>query len=254
VALTPLEALLLFTAAALGAGLNGIVGGGTFVAFPALVFARVPTVAANATSTLALWPGAIASAVAYREKLELSRRELAWLLAASLLGGGAGACLLLATGESAFGRIVPWLLLVASLAFTFGPTVRVRLGQRTRARGALVWATAAQLAIATYGGYFGGGMGILMLACWSLLALGDVHAQNALRTVLSVAINGVALIAFTTKGVIAWPEGLVMVAGSAAGGFAGAKLATRLPARVLRRLVVALAWTVTALFFLRAKP
>lgn len=247
-----LEALLLLAAGVGGGGLNAIVGGGTFVAFPALVFVGLEQRVANATTALALWPGGAASAFAYREHLDRTRGELAVLGAVSLLGGALGGWLLLATRESSFAKAVPWLLLVATLAFTFGPRATARLEPGAeRPRGALAFAAVIQLAIAIYGGYFGGGMGILMLAAWSLLSFGGIHALNALRNLLSIAINGVALVQFVVAGAVAWKPGLVVMAGALAGGWVGARLATRVEPKKMRVFVVLVAWVMTAIFFAR---
>jgi uncharacterized membrane protein YfcA len=250
-------AALLFLAAAGGGGLNSVVGGGSFVTFPALLFAGVPALVANATSTLALWPGGVASAVAYRAHLGGSRRVLLGFAAASLVGGLAGSILLLETGEAAFQKLVPWLLLVATLLFTFGPRVLDRYRKEPAASGddlparTFALGVGTQLLVALYGGYFGGGMGILMLATFSLLGMTDIHRMNGLRNVLATVINGTALIAFVGASVIDWNAGLVMVAGTVAGGYAGAALAARARPPAVRAVVTFVAWSLTAFFFVR---
>jgi uncharacterized membrane protein YfcA len=251
---TNFELALLFLAAAAGGALNSVVGGGSLVAFPALVLAGTPPVTANATAAFALWPGALASTVAYRRDIRPPRALAIAFIATSLVGGLAGARLLLSTPERFFGHLVPWLLLAASAAFTVGPQVIARLrpagdgaiGPLALATGALV-----QLGIAVYGGYFGGGMGILMLATWSLMGMRGIHAMNGLRTLLGTVINGVAVATFLAAHAVAWRPALVMVVGATAAGYAGAAGARRVDPRWVRRLVLVMAWAMTAWFFVR---
>ena len=243
-----LGALLFFAAAGAGA-LNAVIGGGTFLSFPALVFAGVPAVTANATNALALVPGSLASAFAFRRELASSRRQLWWMSVASSAGGGVGGVLLLTTSERTFTALVPWLLLVASALFTAGPWLVARLPPARIT--SLLPLAAAQFAISVYGGYFGGGMGILMMGAWSLLGLTDVHAMAALRTWLAVLINATAVVAFVAAGRIAWAPGAVMICGATLGGYFGASLVRRLSPKTLRLVVVTLAWSMTAVFFVR---
>jgi uncharacterized membrane protein YfcA len=245
---TPAKALLLFFAAAVGGALNSVAGGGSFVAFPALLFAGVAPVPANATNTIALWPGAVASAVAYRRELRDVRREVVPLGVAALVGGLAGS-LLLHTSERTFVVLIPWLLLFATVLFSFGGTVVKRLTGGAHAPLAL--AVVAQLAISVYGGYFGGGMGIMMLAVLSLLGMTHIHSMNALKNVLGVLINGVAVAAFVVAGAIVWSAGVVMIAGGIGGGYAGAAIARRVNPKHVRALVLLIAWAMTAYFFVR---
>ena len=243
--------VVLFVASVVGGTLNAIVGGGSFVAFPALVFAHVPAVRANATTSFALWPGGLASTVAYRKSLTQGRAVLIAYSMVSLAGGGLGAWLLLHTGERTFVRIVPWLLLFATLVLTFGSPLARRLSGTAgaRPRGALVVGALVQLLIAIYGGYFGGGMGILMLAAWSMLALGDLPAMNGLRSLTAILINGVAVAVFIAARAIAWQPGAVMMAGATVAGYAGAAIARRVDAAKVRRVVIVIAWVMTAIFF-----
>ncbi len=238
---------LLFLAAALGGALNSVAGGGSFLAFPALLFAGVPPVPANATNTIALWPGSVASAFAYRRELAQERSQLASLGAASLVGGLAGSLLLLRTAESTFVLLIPWLLLFATLLFSFGGPLARRLGGRARAP--LPVAFALQLGISVYGGYFGGGMGIMMLAVLTLLGMTHIHRMNALKITLGSLVNGVAVVAFVVAGAVRWGPGAVMIAGGVLGGYAGAATARRIDPRLVRGAVLALAWTMTLYFF-----
>jgi uncharacterized membrane protein YfcA len=246
---TPATYALLFVAAAIGGAINSVAGGGSFVAFPALLFAGVPAIPANATNTIALWPGSVASAVAYRRELGDVRRELVPLGTASLLGGCAGSVLLLHTSDHIFVLLIPWLLLFATALFSFGGAVTGRL--RGKSHAPLGVAIAAQLMIGLYGGYFGGGAGIMMLAVLSLLGMTDIHRMNSLKTVLGALVNGVAVVAFIIAGAVAWAPGSVMIAGGIAGGYTGAAIARRVDPGVVRRLVLVVAWAMTGYFFLR---
>ncbi|MSO45329.1 MAG: sulfite exporter TauE/SafE family protein [Acidobacteria bacterium] len=238
--------MFLFIAALLGGALNSVAGGGSFLTLPALMVSGVSPVAANATSTLAMWPGAIASAVAYRREMTAAGRWLAVLGGVSLSGGLIGAVLLLRTSDTTFLRLLPWLMLMAAATFTFGN----RLPRATYARaGAVV--VLLQLAISIYGGYFGGGMGIMMLATMTLAGMTEIHGMNGLKSLLAVAINGVAIVAFAINGAIVWRPGLIMVAGSIAGGYAGASLARRIDQRWVRGFVILIGWTMTIYFFAR---
>ena len=248
-ALTPATAALLFLAAAVGGGLNSVAGGGSFVAFPALLFAGVPAVPANATNTIALWPGSVASAVAYRRELGDARSALLPLGAAALVGGLAGSLLLLRTPEVTFVRLIPWLLLFATLLFSFGGIVAKKV---TRGARAPLWlGVVAQLTISVYGGYFGGGMGIMMLAVLTLLGMTHIHRMNALKNMLGALINGVAVVAFILAGAVRWSPGAVMIVGGIAGGYFGAASARRVDPKHVRVLVLVIAWTMTAYFFLK---
>jgi uncharacterized membrane protein YfcA len=178
---------LLFLAAAVGGGLNSVAGGGSFVAFPALLFAGVAPVPANATNTIALWPASLASVVAYRREIRDVRREVVPLGAAALAGGLAGSVLLLRTSDRTFVLLIPFLLLFATVLFTFGGPVAKRLTRGAQAP--LPVAVVAQFFISVYGGYFGGGMGIMMLAVMTLLGMTNIHKMNGLKNVLAVLIN-----------------------------------------------------------------
>ena len=243
--------VFLFVAAFLGGALNAVAGGGSFIALPALLYAGVPAVAANATNTLALWPGSAASVWAYRREMAGSTRWLFALGGVSLAGGLLGGALLVGTSNAGFLRLLPWLLLLAALTFTFSSAISARV---SRARGGTpYWALALlpQLAVATYGGYFPGGMGIMTLAVLSAAGMTNLHAMNGVKAALAVIISGVALAEFIARGVIVWTPGLVMVAGASAGGYAGAVLARRIDERSVRALVAVIAWSMTVYFFVR---
>ena len=251
-----LDAILLLLAAAGGGALNAVAGGGSFLTFPTLVFQGVPAIVANATSTVALWPGSIASTGAYRRDLQTLRRYLLPFSVASLLGGYLGAWLLLRTSDERFRAVVPWLILVATLVFAFGDRVvtRMRSGANGEPRPPARWgfplAVLAQLAIAVYGGFFGGGMGIMMLASYTILGMRDIHAMNGMKSWLAVMINGVAVATFVVAGAVLWPQALVMLGGAVAGGYWGARGAKRVRPLHVRRFVIVLGAVLTAYFFL----
>jgi uncharacterized membrane protein YfcA len=240
--------VFLFFAAAIGGAINSVAGGGSFVAFPALLFAGAAPIQANATNTVALWPGSAASMFAYRRELRDVRREVIPMGAAALAGGLTGSLLLLRTSESRFVLLIPWLLLFATILFTFGGLVTAR----TRGiKAPLLVAIVAQFFISIYGGYFGGGIGIMMLAVLSLLGMRDIHRMNALKTLLATLINGVAVAAFIVAGAVDWTRGGVMIAGGITGGYGGAAIARRVSAKYVRWLVLGIAWTMTTYFFAR---
>ncbi len=241
-------------AAMLAGALNAVAGGGSFLTFPALLFSGVPAVTANATSTVALWPGGAASAWAYRSHLKLPRQTLLAFCAVSLAGGTAGALLLVWTPSRVFVTLVPFLLLLATLAFTFGErltrTLRAQGEEASQARLLRV-GLPLQLLISVYGGYFGGGMGFMLLAAYALLGLTDLHQMNGLKNALAVLLNGAALVTFVLTGTVAWGPALWMAAGAIAGGYGGASLARRVEGKKVRPWVVAVGWGMTAVFFYR---
>lgn len=242
---------LMLVGAAFGAGaLNAVAGGGTFLTFPALLLVGVEPIRANATSTIVLWPGAAASALAYRRQLSGQGRRIRWLVLASFLGGGLGAGLLLWTPAPVFARLIPFLLLVATLLFTFSEPLLARLLERRGGRELSLPAVAClQGLVAIYGGYFGAGLGIMMLALFSLLRSESIHVLNALKSLMGAAMNAVALAVFVAAGAIDWSKGLLMMGGAIAGGYLGAVIAQRIPPRWVRRFVIVTAWATTAYFF-----
>jgi len=244
--------VFLFFAGVLGGALNAVAGGGSFIAFPALLFAGVPPIPANATNTIALWTAAAASGGAYRNRLHVPRRVVIPLLAASLLGGLAGAFLLLKTPAHTFMRVLPWLTLGATLLFAFGKKLAGGRGSvigHESSGAALAGATAFQLAVAVYGGYFGGGMGIVMLAMLAALGMTDIHAMNALKSVMGFVINGVAVVTFIVAGAVYWKHGIIMIVGGVAGGYLGAHYAMKLPQLWIRYFVVLVGAGMTVYFF-----
>ncbi len=250
--------LALGLTAILAGAINSVAGGGSFLTFPALMFCGVTPIRANATNTLALWCGSFASVGAYRSHLGGQRRALTTLLITSLIGGLLGALLLLRTPDATFKRLLPWLLLVATLIFIFGKhltallrrMVHLDINQPQHA-GPFIVGCLLQLIIAIYGGFFGGGIGILMLALLTLLGYEEIHTMNGLKTVLATTINGIAVIAFVSAGVIAWPQASVMIVGSIIGGYWGAVLAQRVSPEKIRYIVMAVGIGMTIYFFVR---
>ena len=246
-----LTLMLLFGAGTLAGAMNAVAGGGTFVVLPVLVLAGLSPTVANASTTVALFPGTLASAWAYRDDVEQLEHARGWtLFALSVTGGLAGALLLLFTPERAFSAIIPWLLMLATITFAIGPrgaTGLRRLGLHFGVRSIY----AAQLVLGIYGGYFGGAVGLMMLSVWSLASTADLRALTPLRTIMVAATNGTAVFCFAAAGTVGWRQCLVVMAGGIVGGYAGARVASSLPNSVLRALILAISVITTLVFFTR---
>ncbi|MET0626476.1 MAG: sulfite exporter TauE/SafE family protein [Pyrinomonadaceae bacterium] len=247
---------VVIAAAAFAAGLiNSIAGGGTLVSFPALLWVGRDPVLANATSTVALWPASLAGVYGFRRELKGGARTFLLFGAPSLLGGVLGAALLLRTPSETFERLVPFLILFATLLLAAQEPISRRLRgdddkphEPTRAwwAGAIVF----QFSVGVYGGYFGAGIGILMLAALGLLGFTDIHRMNALKNLLAICINGVAAVYFIFSGAVIWSDVLVMTFAALAGGYSGARLAYRLGRRFVRVVVIAIGLVMSvSLFF-----
>jgi uncharacterized protein len=254
------NAVLLFFAAVLGGALNAVAGGGSFIAFPALLLTGVPPVPANATNTVALWTGLTFSGGAFRHHLKAGRAALIPLVSVSVAGGVVGAVLLLRTPAHAFLRILPWLMLFATLLFVFGGKLSRTSaalfshgGVRDPSTRAIIAASGFQLLVAIYGGYFGGGMGYVILAMLTAFGMADIHEMNALKTVLSGATNGLAAVVFIASHAVYWPQALVMICGAALGGYFGAHYSLRLPQVWVRWFVIAIGAGMTLYFFFRVQ-
>ena len=246
-------AWFLLVIAAFGAGvLNAVAGGGSFLTFPALVFTGVPPIVANATSALAVSPGYAGSTVGFKTELQaLPRRRLQREMGISALGGVLGALLLLVTPASVFVGLVPVLLLFATLLFAIGPRLAAlsASGQTPTDR---LWREPALLAVAIYGGYFNGGLGILLMALYTLTGESRIHTVNALKNLNSLVLSLLSVVAFVVAGAIAWHQGLVMMVAATVGGFWGARWSKRLPVVWVRRGVIATGLVMSAVFFARA--
>jgi uncharacterized membrane protein YfcA len=241
--------LIVPAVAAFAAGaMNSVAGGGSFLSFPALLFAGVPAISANATNNAAMWVGTIGSARGYREEVAEHRGLLLPVILASVAGSLIGACLLLVTPQTLFERLIPWLLLFATLVFAASPLLRRRSDAPPRHAP---WQIAAQFAVAIYGGYFGAGMGILMLAVLAFSGLPNLNAQNAVKNVLSVSINGVALVPFVIARIVDWRFAIPMAAIALLGGYFGARFFRRVPQPLSRALVIAIGCAMTIVLFVR---
>jgi uncharacterized membrane protein YfcA len=254
------HAFFLFFAAAIAGVLNALAGGGSFISFPALLFIGVPAVEANATNTVALWPGLAASTLAYLKRLDAPLRLLLPLLVTSVAGGWAGALLLLRTPQHTFLHLVPWLLLGGTLLFAFGNTIRGIAGKTTaiddlRATSwqAITVSSFAELLVAVYGGYFGAGIGFITLGMLAALGMRDIHAMGAIRTLLAVAINAAAVVTFILAGAVLWRHCAVMIAGALAGGWLGAHYAQKADPRKVRAVVIGTGIAMSMYFFVTAR-
>jgi uncharacterized membrane protein YfcA len=247
------ETALLLIAAFLAGTLNAVAGGGSFLTLPALIFAGVPPVAANATGTVALLPGYVASIFGSREDMEPAPGlSMAAVVLLALVGGVLGAALLLVTSDAAFKRLIPWLLLLATAMFAFGPQLRQWAGAHRRAGPpSRLRAGCGLLLVAGYGGYFNGGMGILMLALFGLLGQTRLNAMNAVKNLVSTLLTAIAVAVYAAGGIVRWREALVMMVAATLGGYVGARGARRLPPAVLRWSIVAIGLGMTVLFFLK---
>jgi uncharacterized membrane protein YfcA len=245
----------LLAAAGFAAGVvNAIAGGGTLISFPALLHTGMGARVANATNTVAIWPGTVSSAWAYRGFISDERQRAVQLTVPSLVGGLAGSILLLHTSERSFRAVVPWLIVFACLLLALqGPVARwvaARSGPEGRRVPLSLWA--AQCLISVYGGYFGAGIGILMLAAMAIFIPGDLQAANGLKVLFAMLINGISAVYFVLAGAVRYPEALVMMAAALAGGWAGAHLAQRLPSRLMRALVIGYGLVVAGKLFLQS--
>lgn len=236
--------------------INSIAGGGTLVSFPALVWLGRDPVLANATNAVALWPGSLAAAYGFRRELSTVRRWLLLLVVPSVIGGAVGGWLLLRTPTSTFERLVPFLILIATLLLAAQEMITKRLGTVARAhekptRGWVTFVFVFQLIVALYGGYFGAGMGILMLAALGLIGLTDMHQMNGLKNILAVFINGVAAVYFAVANAVLWKDAALLAMGAIAGGLIGARLARSLGRAFVRRAVVVIGLLMTVALLLK---
>ncbi|HXN99058.1 MAG TPA: sulfite exporter TauE/SafE family protein [Candidatus Acidoferrales bacterium] len=254
------HAAFLFLAAGIAGILNALAGGGSFISFPALLFIRVPPVQANATNTVALWPGLAASTIAYLKRLDAPLRLLIPLLATSIAGGWVGALLLLKTPQHTFLHFVPWLLLSGTLLFAFGNKIRAIAGSsdvindlRKISWRAIVASSFVELLLAVYGGYFGAGIGFVILGMLAALGMRDIHAMGAIRTMLAAAVNAAAVLTFILAGAVLWKECGVMVAGALLGGWFGARYAQKADPQKVRVFVIVIGFAMSAYFFVTTR-
>jgi uncharacterized protein len=261
-----LHLLAAFAAAFIAGGINSVAGGGSMISFPVLLALGVPPLIANATNTVGIWPGAIGSLWGFRVEFAKIPRVYHWLLIPAIIGGIVGAFLLRFTAPSLFERIVPGLILFATIMFIFAPTIRKRL-QKKPIVGAvplsptssgqtvvlqnIILSFALQFAVAIYGGYFGAGMGILMLSILSLIGMTDMLEMTAMTSFLSLAVNGVAGLVFAFSGLISWPIAGAMAIGAIMGGYFAAGVARKVGGIWIRRLVIAIGLTLAVVMLIR---
>ncbi|MGC9163606.1 MAG: sulfite exporter TauE/SafE family protein [Thiomonas sp.] len=241
---------LVFAAAFFGAALNAAAGGGSFLTLPALIYAGMPPVAANATGTTALLPGYLASTWGFREDLGPPRAVgMVALLLTSLLGGGVGAGLLIATSNQAFRALVPWLLLFATALFAFGPALLRTLGRHPEQHAARWQALLGLFAVSVYGGYFNGGLGVLLLALLTLIGEVHLNRMNALKNAISAVLTVFAVGIYASAGTVHWGWVALMLPAVLAGGYVGARAARRVPREGMRWGIVLIGLVMSALFF-----
>ncbi len=253
--MTPAQVIVLAAAGFVAGAMNAVAGGGTIVTFPALIFSGMSSIAANATSTVALLPGTIGGVAGYRRNLPAARRWIRLFLVVSVAGGLAGGMLLVRTPERLFDALVPFLILFATVLFTTR-NFFVRLfhaeAQNAAAEPSRAWtagAIAFQFIVALYGGYFGAGIGILMLATLGLLGLDDIHEMNTVKGVLGFAINGVAAAYFVWSGLTHWGAAAVIAVSSLVGGYLGAAFAQRISQQTVRHLITGVGLLLAATMF-----
>jgi uncharacterized membrane protein YfcA len=256
--MTPVDVLLIGAGGFAAGAVNSVAGGGTFFSFPALLAVGVPPVVANASNSVALWPGSLSGAWAYRQELSRYKRYLLPMGMASFIGGAAGGLLLLAAGDARFAALIPWLLAFATLLFALSPQLSAALRQmrpapQEKAGGGHGAGSPAgwfvQLLVSIYGGFFGAGMGILMMASLAIGGHEDVQHINALKNLLSAVIYSVTVMTFIIAGAVSWPHTLVMVLTASLGGYWGARLARKIHGPWLRRMVIAVGGALTVYYF-----
>ena len=242
--------MLLMIAAAFAAGvINSIAGGGTLITFPVLIWLGLDPKVANATSTVALWPGLFGGLFGYRRELENSSTILLRLGITSIIGGALGAWLLIWTPSPTFARLVPFLILFATILFMAGGTInrRLRLQPIAEAPKMSWWlgAIVFQFFSAMYGGYFGAGNGIWMLAAMGILGLHDINRANGIKNFLGICINSIAVLSFWLMGLVVWPDALLMAGAALIGGYFGARMAVRVDQTTIRRAIVLIGFVIT---------
>lgn len=254
--LDALQLTAAFGAALLAAAVNSVAGGGTLISFPILVWLGLPSIVANATSTVGIWPGSLGSIWGFRQELSRTDRRMRALVFPCFVGGAAGALLLRATTTATFDALVPFLVLFATVLFALRGVVQEWLRRRSagdepHARRSRGLGVLAALAVAVYGGYFGAGMSIMNLSMLGMLGMTDLLEMNALTSLFSLCVNGVAIALFAAAGLIDWPVALAMAAGALLGGYGAAGIARRIGRKALGWFVIAVGLTVSVVFFIR---
>lgn len=251
----PQAAVTLIVTGVLAGLCNALAGGGTFFTFPAFLGAGLPPVVANASNAIAVWPGHAFAAVGYRKELATRRSGLGSAIAAALAGGVCGALLLVFIEDDAFARLIPFLLLAATLLFAGGERLNRRLagdaGHTRHGGGPALVRHGCLFLFSLYGGFFGAGLGVILMAGLLILGVTDLPANNALKNLLGAVITSVAVVVFAVSGLVSWPHTLIALSGAAAGGLLGARVAHRLSATWLRRVVIAVGSALSVYYFCR---
>lgn len=256
ISLTFMHGILLFVVALVAGGMNSVAGAGNLLAFPVLILVGIPPIPANATTTVGMWPGSIAGIGGYRKRMPHTARLIVPLVLCSLGGGVLGAVILLHTPPRLFMSMIPYLFLGATLLFIYGSRFSNGKSDRGAVVSPLSWpaivgVSVVQFGIAAYGGFFGGGVGILMLALLSVAHLSDIHAMNSVRVLLATVTKSLALVTFILAKVVVWPVALLMVTAAAMGGYSGAWLAQKANPKIVQGFVIAVGLTMTVYLFLR---
>ncbi|MDB4145953.1 sulfite exporter TauE/SafE family protein [Amylibacter sp.] len=244
------EVVLLITASFFAGIINSIAGGGSFLTFPALVFAGVPTIAANATSAVAVFPGYLSGALGFAKELKaFPKSKFLLLIFLSILGGVLGSILLLITPEVVFSFIIPWLLGFATLLFAFGNYVS-KLAEKTSDTNGFK-SNIATLLVCIYGGYFNGGLGIVLLALFSTLGMRDIHLMNGLKNIMSFALSAASVVTFAIAGIVFWKYAIIMMIAATIGGYFGVIVARKLSKSIIRIIIVIIGTIMTFIFFIK---
>ncbi len=242
-----IDILLLLGAGFVSGAINAVAGGGTFIAFGVLTFVGLPPITANATSSIAQFPGYVTSTLAYRKELAGMGRAVLPFVVVTALGGVAGAFILLALDNPQFRALVPWLLIGATALFAAGPAItRFLKARQFQAPPPVAWAI--QCVVSIYGGFFGAGMGIMMLASLGLTEGDDYHHINAIKALLSIVVAGIAALIFAGSGIVAWPQAIVMLVSVGLGGYGGVAAAKRVPQAIVRGFVIAIGLVLTVYY------
>ena len=244
-----------FIAAFLAGAINSVAGGGTMISFPVLVALGLPPIIANATNTVGIWPGALGSIWGFRKELARVPRQILLLLVPAFIGGATGAVMLRVTPSGVFDRLVPWLILFATILFILQGPIQKKLRSAEAARAAgPAWMSAAvfaQVLTAVYGGYFGAGMSIMMLSILGIIGMTDILEMSAMTSLLSLCINGIAGLIFAQGGLVFWPYVLAMAVGAVAGGYGAAGVARKIGKTWVRRFVIAVGLSIAVAMFVR---
>ena len=249
--MTIFELSLLASASFIAGIINSIAGGGSFLTFPALVFTGVPTIAANATSAVAVFPGYLSGALGFAKELkEYPKSKFLLLITLSIMGGIGGSLLLLITPASVFSYIIPWLLGFATLLFAFGDFVAKWAKKNSNSNGFL--GNLTTLIVCIYGGYFNGGLGIVLLALFSTLGMRDIHLMNGLKNIMSFALSAASVVTFAIAGIVFWQQAIIMMIAATIGGYFGVVVARKLSKDTIRMIIVIIGLIMTVIFGIKA--